>query len=981
MSNDFFGSTSADASINAALGGVLANPISSDPLTPNLKIVGGDAVGRFLAGLSTDDLLTEVSSATSVVPGVDVLTGEATSDRRLLRNDRYEELLAAALARFGYKSIAPLVINVPTTTLDPLTGIRSLSGSIGDDNPIVGYELGIRETSTLTANLTGLNADVDLSLWQDLNKNGLFDPEEELDLSENEGNASESLQANLFPGKYFLDVYQFEGNSSFNLALTQTPLITPADAIGLALGGAANVGSLGGVDEKSGNLTPGKTDLYRFALDTNRDFGIFLEKTNAPATVQLFRDLNNNGRTDGGELLQTATTTAGQTGEIYFPNQVAGTYFARVTSAASTPYSLSFEALGSSSTGSEVIESVAPGQSTAGAISATSPLNPTRTGGARSQDFLLTDVVGNQQVNVAVTGQGNFDAAVQIIDEATGQVVAENDNSGPATKNAAIGFAAKPDTDYTIRVTSFATGGAAVGDFSVNVTGSNTVTGSLGLGQSLGGALTAGSIKTDGFYRADYNLTGLTPGQALQLSLDSGAFDAYLEVIDAASGLVVADNDDISYPNNTNARLTFTPAAGTNYLARVSSSIEDQTGAFTVAAAPGSTAVPRARPSLPSYLGVIKSDAVRTEVQTRAADETLDRADFLGIYTAIASDGSVDANEKGDLETLSRETDAFSTPEPVRYLASKVSDGATAAMDGNTFTNTIVGNWFLGTVRPDPIFKDEDEPAAKNFVYQPVQGTLYGGKGQPILGDLAQDPFGNCYYIAALGSTFSRQTLGPSSVEAPFRGVGTSQVIQNAITNNGDQTYTVRFFNSDTGRAEYVTVDQTFITADDKIAGSTRTQTPSDPNNVLWPVVMERAFAQWLGSYDKMGNGGSEAQAQGQVIGGKAQRYTNNPEDDRGYPAYSFETIQQAFAAGKLVTASTPKKVSLLYGGHAYTVTDAFEEDGQQYVVVYNPHGQDNGGSAGVSGNASATTEPREDGFIRLTYEQFRSEAEDVAVL
>jgi len=146
-------------------------------------------------------------------------------------------------------------------------------------------------------------------------------------------------------------------------------------------------------------------------------------------------------------------------------------------------------------------------------------------------------------------------------------------------------------------------------------------------------------------------------------------------------------------------------------------------------------------------------------------------------------------------------------------------------------------------------------------------------------------------------------------------------------------------------------------------------------------VVMERAFAQWLGSYDKMGNGGSEAQAQGQVIGGKAQRYTNNPGDDRGYPAYSFETIQQAFAAGKLVTASTPKKVSLLYGGHAYTVTDAFEEDGQQYVAVYNPHGQDNGGSAGVSGNASATTEPREDGFIRLTYEQFRSEAEDVAVL
>jgi hypothetical protein len=418
---------------------------------------------------------------------------------------------------------------------------------------------------------------------------------------------------------------------------------------------------------------------------------------------------------------------------------------------------------------------------------------------------------------------------------------------------------------------------------------------------------------------------------------------------------------------------------------RASSSIEDQTGNFTLAATPGRLNAQRARPSLPTYLGAIKTASVRSQVEQLANDELLDRNDYLAIYQTMASDGTIDNNEEADLSVLARETDAFSVPEPTLYLAGKVAaqvSASTTLLDSEDF-NKVVGTWFRGAFGPAAIFKDDDEPDTKTFTYQGVQGSLYGAKGQPVIGDLAQDPFGNCYYIAALGSTFSRQPLGPSSAEAPFRGTGTSQAILNAITDNGDKTYTVRFFNSDTGRAEYVTVNQSFITAEGKIAGSTRTQDPNDPNNVLWPVVMERAYAQWLGSYNKMGNGGSEAAAQGQILGGKAQRYTNDANDDRGYPAYSFSIIRDALASGRFTTASTPKKASLLYGTHAYTVTDAFEEGGEQYVVVYNPHGQDNGGTAGVSGNAAekATTEPREDGFIRLTYEQFLSEAEDFAVL
>lgn len=990
MSSDLFGSIDATQRSIETLSGNQGAVVANGTLADTLKFLGVNQVGSFLGSISSDlfvnstTLPTEGGSA-ALPEGVDPLTGEA-SDRIRRDNKRYEELLAAALARFGYKSIQPQpIVEVPTTSLDPLTGTRTLSGRISDDQPIVSYELGIRETSTLSATLNGLSADSDLSLWQDLNKNRLFEPEEELIFSENEGTAAESLTLNLFPGQYFLDVYQFEGNTNFNLALQQKAVATPASAIGLSLGSATNAGTLSGTDTRTGTLSPGKSDLYRFSLDRNRDFGLFLYQNSAPATLELFRDLNNNGRLDGGEMLESTIATPGQTGEIYFPQQFAGTYFARVTSAANTTYSLDLEALGSGSTGNETIETVAPGQTISGALTNTSALNPTRAGGARSQDFFLTDVVGNQKVDITVAGRNGFDPAVQIIDETTGQVVAENDNGSPTTKNAGLSFTAKPDTDYTLRVTSFVTGVSAVGDFSVSVTGSSTLAGSLGLGQSLSGSLSGSSLKAEGFYRADYNLTGVTAGQAVQLNLSSTALDPYLEVVDAASGLVVADNDDISFPNNVNSQLTFTPEAGRNYLVRVSSSIEEQVGAFTVTAAPGSNTVQRARPSLSTYLGALKSDGVRTEVQTRANDEVLDRADYLAIYQVMSADGQIDASESADLETLSRSTDAFDVPAPVLYLAGKVAgEVAAEGISASSFNDDVVGNWFLGQVRPTPTWSDTfssaTNPSTTNFTYQPVQGTLYGTRGQPIIGDLAQEPFGNCYYIAALGSTFRRQPLGPSSEENPFRGSGTSQTILDAITNNGDQTYTVRFFNSQTGRAEYVTVDQTFITNEGKIAGSTRTQNPEDPNNILWPVVMERAYAQWLGSYDKMGNGGSEAKAQGEVLGGKPTSYTNKPEENDN-PGYTFEIIRDALAGGLTVTASTPKKVSLLYGSHAYTVTDAFEEGGQRYVVVFNPHGQDNGGTAGVSGDGDGNklTPPRKDGFIRLTYEEFLSEAEDVA--
>jgi hypothetical protein len=981
-----------------------------NPLAPNIQFLGTDRVGSFLNGISSNlvvqDLTANGDLGAAIAPNADFLIG---GDR--VRRDNYNDALRAALIRFGYKGLTFTAKepNAGIVKIDPLTGSRTVNGRISDDVPVVSYELGIRDTSTLSATVSGLKADADLSLWQDRNNDGLFEPDEELDFSEEEGNASEAIVRNLFPGKYFLDVYQFEGNTDFKLDLKSTPVVTPAGAIGLTLANATNVGILGGgTVDRSGTLAPGKTDLYRFNIGSSREFGIFLENTSAPATVELFRDLNNNGRIDNGEMLESANATAGQSGDIYYPQQDAGNYLVRVSSSANTNYSLSFDAPGSSRTGSELIPAIALGQTLSNSITATDALNPNRPG-ARVKEFTLTDVVGNQQVNVAVNGSTGFDPAVQIIDESTGRVVAENDNSSPNTRNAAIAFTAGDNTTYTVRVTSFASGAASLGDFTVQATGSATVAGNLAFGQTLGGSLTNSSILADSFYRADYALTGLTPGQAVQLNLNSTAFDAYLEVVEAGSGKVVAHNDDISFPNNTNARLTFTPAAGVSYLARVSTSLEQQTGAFSISAIDGRNTTPRARPSLPEYLGAIKSDGLRSAIQTRAEDGVLDRADFLALYTTVTSDNTLDANEVADLKTLSRETDAFSVPEPVRYLAGKVATEAAApGVTAASFTSNIVGNWFLGQVRPASYFQELNDSNTQlkqtvDLEYKPFAGTLYNKTtNSPLLGELAQGNWGNCYYIAALGAMFGQVAITVPTDDGPFPGQKTAPAIQNAITDNGDNTYTVRFFHPTTKRPEYVTVDNAFVTQEGTSYGVSRFGNPENADNILWPLVMERAYAQWLdtlgatetgtvmsppvdggvtrpwGGYDRLANGGFSKNSQEHLLGAEATEYRG---EDR-----QFAVLQQALAQGKTATGGVSKN-GLLYGGHAYTIANAFTNSkGEQVVDVFNPHGQDNGNTGGVSAGASdkaklRTTPSNDDGFVRLSWDEFLQAFPDFAVL
>ncbi len=192
--------------------------------------------------------------------------------------------------------------------------------------------------------------------------------------------------------------------------------------------------------------------------------------------------------------------------------------------------------------------------------------------------------------------------------------------------------------------------------------------------------------------------------------------------------------------------------------------------------------------------------------------------------------------------------------------------------------------------------------------------------------DVAQGYIGDCYLAS-----------GISSIAA-----ANPDVIKNAIKDNKDGTYTVRFFD---GVGEGGRPRQVMITVDDDVAmGSRGAQYASARDSKeLWPGLLEKAYAKWKGGYEKVGNGGSASDLF-QSLSGKTASW-NDVRDVK--PDALFKKIQTATAAHRPVAAGTfaedsPKANYTntgVHGDHFYTVLGATEENGAKFVELRNPWG------------------------------------------
>lgn len=325
--------------------------------------------------------------------------------------------------------------------------------------------------------------------------------------------------------------------------------------------------------------------------------------------------------------------------------------------------------------------------------------------------------------------------------------------------------------------------------------------------------------------------------------------------------------------------------------------------------------------------------ALRSFARTLYVDKAIDRADMIALFNQVKADGTVSAAELADMRAIVAAASTLATPDYVRVLASDVVNANAA---NSTYLGTNLGNlaagstgaqldklvskWFLGTDHPVAV-----SAYGGTVVYRQAAGQLF--VGGPSYDDVRQGYLGDCYLLASLGETALRT---PSAITSMF-------------IDNGDGTYTVRFFNN--GKADYVTVDKQLPTdTSGRFIFANCGGLASNTANELWVALAEKAYVQmaaagWIrgpmaNAYQAIA-GGYIADAEKQ-ISGRATSLGN---------AINQTNLVAAFNAGALVglaSKSSPTDATVV-GGHAYALIGY--DARTQTFTLFNPWGVNNGSS------------------------------------
>jgi len=213
------------------------------------------------------------------------------------------------------------------------------------------------------------------------------------------------------------------------------------------------------------------------------------------------------------------------------------------------------------------------------------------------------------------------------------------------------------------------------------------------------------------------------------------------------------------------------------------------------------------------------------------------------------------------------------------------------ASSSDTQMENLIGKWFLGT----------DRPVINSGTYSYVNGSLF--QNGLSADDVYQGGLGTCYYLA---------TLAAIAQEKP-------DYIQNMFTDNGDNTFTVRFYNN--GVADYVTVDRYLPTHSSGNAVSAGWVVGS--YNELWVALAEKAYAQlaesgWSRSSTSTN---SYAAIEGGWMGAVISQVG-------GLGSSSFEAVNMnqtqlinLVNSNQILTVAFVHATEKVVNGHAYTIT------------------------------------------------------------
>jgi hypothetical protein len=331
----------------------------------------------------------------------------------------------------------------------------------------------------------------------------------------------------------------------------------------------------------------------------------------------------------------------------------------------------------------------------------------------------------------------------------------------------------------------------------------------------------------------------------------------------------------------------------------------------------------------------LRDAGLRFASRSRFLDSKLDRNDMITILRDAKDGGMIDSTEINDLRTLTSDKSYIAMDDHVRVLSSKVvnSNEANSQYQGKALGNLFAGSsdahleklvskWFLGG----------DRPAAAN-TYRYANGSLF--QNGVSYQDIKQGKASSCYFLGGLAATALRS---PS-------------LIQDMFIDNGDNTYTVRFFNQ--GVADYVTVDRYLpVDSSGRFTYASQGGYHNRTSTELWVALAEKAYAQvnssgWTyrwnndhsNSYQGINNG---------WFGDAIRDITAKGSSSRN--SLNFDALVNAFDAGKMIgvnsKASSQLSSTVVYN-HVYVLT-GYNASTQKFTL-FNPWGVSGGYENGAS--------------------------------
>jgi hypothetical protein len=241
------------------------------------------------------------------------------------------------------------------------------------------------------------------------------------------------------------------------------------------------------------------------------------------------------------------------------------------------------------------------------------------------------------------------------------------------------------------------------------------------------------------------------------------------------------------------------------------------------------------------------------------------------------------------------------------------------------------------------------DPCVRDVVERPVLFLREASDATEVSSrDVQQKGVGDCYMMAALAAltdTPDGRSLVRSAISENRNDKG--EVVSYTVTLHKPESHWLR---AKTFSDVSVTVDGTYVIGH---------AVPRDGSglNEVWPLVIEKAYAQYNGGYNAIGHGGNASDAM-EILTGREATRTSLRWAASLFRSFPSERLQGDLAAGKLIVLQTRREIGRsanfraatnrdshgLQGDHAYEVTGTEERDGHVFVRLHNPWGHDEPG-------------------------------------